>query len=70
LLATLLRHSRRLNEAVEELNTIHKFDESVDWTFEIQREQKLIELIAEHEYSQSDGEDDELPNNNDGYVNA
>ena len=74
LLATLLRHSRRLPEAVEELNNIHKYDESVNWIFEIHREQRLIELIAEHERSEftehSASNDDVHPTNNDGYVTA
>lgn len=74
LLATLLRHSRRLPEAVEELNNIHKYDESVNWIFEIRREQKLIELIAEHEDSEavenSAADGVRLTTNNDGYVKA
>ena len=74
MLATLLRHSRRLPEAVEELNNIHKYDESVNWIFEIRREQRLIELIAEHERSEfaehPADENDVFPTNNDGYVKA
>ncbi len=74
LLATLLRHCRRLPEAVEELNNINKYDESVNWIFEIRREQKLIELIAEHEVSEvaktTATEMDGPSSNNDGYVRA
>ena len=64
LLATLLRHSRRLPEAVEELRSIHRYDESANWMFEIRREQKLIELIVEYEDSDSAEDstsDDEKP---------
>lgn len=49
LLATLLRHSRRLHAAELELNTIQKFDEAVNWEFEIRRERQLIDLIEEAE---------------------
>jgi tetratricopeptide (TPR) repeat protein len=46
LLATLLRHSRRLFDASEELAHLLKYDESTNWISEIRREQKLIEIIA------------------------
>jgi tetratricopeptide (TPR) repeat protein len=46
LLATLLRHSRRLFDASEELAHLLKYDESINWISEIRREQKLIEIIA------------------------
>ncbi len=49
LLATLLRHSRRLFDASEELAQLLKFDESINWISEIHREQRLIELIATEE---------------------
>ena len=68
LLATLLRHSRRLPEAADELNNIHKYDESANWIFEIRREQKLIELIAEHEQSELVSDDEDYLSNNDGIV--
>ena len=45
LLATLLRHSRRLKEASEELDGLLKLDESIQWKFEISRERQLIEWI-------------------------
>ena len=45
LLATLLRHSRRLTDAREELDCLLKLDESARWKFEISRERQLIELI-------------------------
>ena len=44
-LATLFRHTRRMKQAREQLVKIRKFDESVHWDFEIQREILLIELI-------------------------
>lgn len=46
LLATLLRHTRRLYEACEELDNLLKIDESINWINEIRSEQKLIQLIA------------------------
>jgi tetratricopeptide (TPR) repeat protein len=49
LLATLLRHSRRLDDASEELENLLKYDQSINWISEIRREQKLIDLIFEHE---------------------
>ncbi len=47
LLATLFRHSRRLKLAVEQLDELNKFDESIHWNFEIDRERQLIELIRD-----------------------
>ena len=44
LLATLYRRSQRFDEASEQLNQIEKFDDSVHWTFEMNRERQLIEL--------------------------
>jgi tetratricopeptide (TPR) repeat protein len=49
LMATILRHSRQLDKATIELDQILKYDEANSWLFEIQREQRLIELIVEHE---------------------
>ena len=73
LLATLLRHTRRLKEAREQLNSIQRYDESVEWEFELDREKQLVDLIENHEVAeQLSGTDDELedvlPSNNDGYV--
>ena len=71
LLATLLRHDRRLEQASDQLDTIQKFDESHSWDFEIRRERRLIELILEHEAAESAGivtDTELLPDNNDGYV--
>ena len=73
LLATLFRHSRRLEQAGEQLSEMNRFDESLEWDFEIDRERQLIELIRRHEEAErllEPGEDfeDVLPTNNDGYV--
>jgi len=46
LLATLLRHSRRLYDASEELENLLKYDESINWIQEIRNEQRLIQLVA------------------------
>jgi len=53
LMATLLRHSRRLDEAAAELEHLLRYDESKNWISEIYREQKLIELIAHETQSDS-----------------
>lgn len=71
LLATLLRHTRRLYDASAELENLLKYDESINWISEIRREQKLIELITADERMAADGDDDELvPTNNDGFVDT
>ena len=59
LLATLFRHTRRMDLARQQINELGKFDESVHWDFEIGREKKLIELIE-----QQDPEDVLRGNNN------
>ena len=61
LLATLLRHTRRLEDASNQLIEMQRFDNSQEWNFEIDREVRLIELIAHHEmevtrFDQSDDE--------------
>lgn len=71
LLATLLRHDRRLEQASDQLDTMQKFDESHAWDFEIRRERKLIQLIVEHDAAESTATattTELLPDNNDGYV--
>ena len=74
LLATLLRHSRRLNEATEQLNDMQRYDESIEWSFEIDRERQLIELIDRHETAERELDpieedlEDILPSNNDGVI--
>ena len=62
LLATMLRHTRRLYDASEELEKLLKYDESINWISEIRREQKLLELIKESEKSAPD-EHDRLSHN-------
>ena len=47
LLATLYRRKTRFEEAVNQLTQIEKFDDSVHWRFEIDRERQLIELDRE-----------------------
>jgi len=64
LLATMFRHQRRFDEAREELKTIRKFDESVNWDFEISRERQLLELIETAD-SEDDNEDATLQSQTD-----
>lgn len=74
LLATMLRHTRRLDEATNQLDDLERYDESLEWRFEIDRERHLIELIESHEETEekldpNDGELlDVLPSNNDGII--
>jgi hypothetical protein len=49
LLATLFRHTRRLNMARDQISAIQRFDEAFEWEFEIDRELQLIDLIEAHE---------------------
>ncbi|MDG1873388.1 MAG: hypothetical protein P8J27_05730 [Mariniblastus sp.] len=75
LLATMSRHSRRLEQATLHLNNMERFDESTEWRFEVDRERKLIELIRCHEQAeehleQNDDFDDALPDNNDGFIRS
>lgn len=42
LLASLYRRTGRLDEALEQLNQIARFDDSVHWSFEMDRERQLI----------------------------
>lgn len=49
LMATLFRHTRRLNLAREQITSLQRFDEAFEWEFEIDRERQLIDLIEEHE---------------------
>ena len=49
LLVTLLRHTRCLNEARDQLSEMQRFDEAQEWTFEMDRELQLIDLIEQHE---------------------
>ena len=42
LLATLYRHADRFDKASIQLNELERFDESVHWNFEIQRERQFV----------------------------
>jgi hypothetical protein len=76
LLVTLLRHTRRLDQARDQLSAMQRFDEAHEWEFEADREQQLINLIQRHEEAErlTDQQDEELedvlPSNNDGIVRA
>ena len=45
LLATLFRHSRKLDQSLQQLKEIKRFDEAVEWNFECTREEELIREI-------------------------
>ncbi len=45
LLATLFRHSRQLDQSLQQLKEIKRFDEAVEWNFECEREEELIREI-------------------------
>ena len=49
--ATLLRHREQWSAALDELETLERFDESVHWHFEIQRERQRIERDRQDELS-------------------
>jgi tetratricopeptide (TPR) repeat protein len=74
LLATLLRHSRRLDEAAQQLDEMDRYDEAIEWSFESGRERQLIDLIDRHETAErsldpvNEDLEDILPSNNDGII--
>lgn len=76
LLVTLFRHTRRLDLARWQLSEMQRFDEALEWAFETDREQQLIELIAEHEETERLADMNEAPRNdqdsfnNDGIIRA
>jgi thioredoxin-like negative regulator of GroEL len=45
LLATLFRHSRKLDQSLQQLKEIKRFDEGFEWNFECKREEELIREI-------------------------
>ncbi len=45
LLATLFRHSRQLDQSLQQLKEIKRFDEAIEWNFECEREEELIREI-------------------------
>ncbi|MEL7497399.1 MAG: hypothetical protein AAFN77_07285 [Planctomycetota bacterium] len=53
LLATLKRHMRNFEDARQQLDEIEKFDESLEWVFEMARERDLLDLIQQHENSEA-----------------
>ena len=59
LLATAFRHQRKLVQAAEQLDAIQRFDESIHWQFEINREHQLIKLITQHDSDFADEASDE-----------
>lgn len=62
LLITLLRHTRRLDQARRELGEMMRYDESREWEFEANRERLLIDLIEEdYEAEHLDNPDERLP---------
>jgi hypothetical protein len=75
LLATLFRHTRQFEQATMELDEIQKFDEAIEWQFEIQREFELLDIVRQHELDQANGSEDSdaqdlLPTNNDGIIDT
>jgi hypothetical protein len=71
LLVTLLRHTRRLDQARLQLSDMTRYDEALEWEFEVDRERQLIELIERHEAAEQlidPDEEDVLPTNNDGFI--
>ena len=74
LLVTLLRHTRRLDESRTQLTEMMRYDEALEWEFEIDRERQLVELIERHETAEQaiDPEEEDLdevlPSNNDGFI--
>lgn len=43
LLATMYRHTGRRDEALEQLDALQRFDESIEWRFEIGREREYLQ---------------------------
>ncbi len=71
LLVTMLRHTRRLDQARLQLSDMTRYDEALEWEFEVDRERQLIELIERHEAAEQlidPEEEDVLPTNNDGFI--
>lgn len=56
-LATLYRHTDKLDFASDQLDQMEKLDDSVHWKFEINRERQLIDQIREELDSQEDFSD-------------
>jgi hypothetical protein len=60
LLATLLRHVDRRDEARQELKLLEKFDAAAAWQFEIEQERLLLEQAEEDAAEETDATDDEV----------
>jgi len=67
MLATLFRHTRQFDEALNQLNQIQKYDPAINWKHEIARERELLRLVHEFEVTQHDPAAN-LADNNDGFV--
>lgn len=73
LLATLFRHTKELESAKIELAEMQKFDESIEWKFEVDRERELLTAVEQHELAEAPGlaeSEDLLPTNNDGIIDT
>ncbi len=74
LLVTLYRHTRRLDQARVQLSEMQRYDEALEWDFEVDRERQLIELIERHDAAEqlADLNEEQLetvrPPNNDGII--
>ena len=72
LLATSLRHQRKMEQASRELAKIERFDQAVNWDYEIARERELIQMILDDDQdngSHDDASEEDLSERfNDGFV--
>ncbi len=63
MLATLLRHTRRPDEATKQLKAIERLDDSIHWRFEIDRERQLISDVKDNQENNQykyDGTNDDI----------
>ena len=67
MLATLLRHTRKFDDAAAQLDQIEKYDPAISWKNEIARERELLRLVHEYELTRYDPAA-HLANNNDGFI--
>lgn len=61
LLATLLRHTRRIPEAREQLKALGRYDGAARWMVEIHREARLLSRIAEESLRSDEPASDTQP---------
>jgi len=66
MLATLYRHTRQFDAAISQLDHIEKYDPSVVWKNEIERERELLRLTEDFENSPHT--ENRTSTNNDGFV--